>query len=280
MPGPRILRFRDTGIDLLLDEPSPLGPVEAGEFHLPRQVQADAAGPAAGVPPAPRVAPRSGGNCARITEFEDLRAATGAPTTVAEMLQASEAAARRLMTEFPDQGDGYEWMLVLAAKAGKGKGAALAGELADSSAPDEVRQEARRMLTRVGLVGRKLAEIAPALMAAWPAGSRSLTIIYAWSMRNPASLARARLLGWRRVNAARWIGLNLDTAADHAFAKRLAALGRFPGLQVYDDRGSGSDLAEKLGLSAGTVLLIDTDGMIADVHTGDDLTDMLEFFQL
>ena len=189
-----------------------------------------------------------------------------------------EGVARRLMQEFPTQPQGYESLLTLAHRNDEAQSRALANELLGSAAADGVKAEAQKLLTQLGLKDCPLSSVAPALAGAL-AGKPA--VIYVWASWSPDSLALAQMLGTRRLDAATWIGLNVDDASGQDAARKAAAAGQFPGQQMYDNRGMAGPLAASLGVSSVPwVCLVDSQGVIRDVRGLDDLATKLALWGL
>lgn len=228
----------------------------------------------------------------------DFHGAGRSPKTRAAFAAACEQVARDLIAEFPAQPAGYESLLALAAQRDNDRGADLAREVASTATIPSVRLTAARLSTRLGLKGRNLADILPSLAQPVSAPGNSiaksipvgasgrsatgpLTIIYSWSVNDPASLATARLLGQRRVDRARWIGVNLDAKSSHATAQKIAIEGGFPGTQIYDELGLEGATATTLGFGpVPAALLVASDGEIGDVYLIDDIVNTLGRFGL
>jgi hypothetical protein len=216
-----------------------------------------------------------------VAGFYDFRQAVKSPDTTGSPLTAIEQAARGLVTEFPQQPQGYESLLTLAAQKGNPRGLIIAQGLISSAGSASVKQRAQSLVTRLGLKGRKLSDVVPALAATQPAGTGKLTIVYSWSIQSPSSLAMAKLLGQRPTDHGLWIGVNLDAKSALASAEKIAADGKFPGQQVYDDQGANGTVAKAFGFdSAPLALFVGSDGVIVDVYDAQVLLNTLPYFGL
>ncbi len=198
------------------------------------------------------------------------QAVTGAKRAT-DLPAQMEAAARRLMEEFPSQPQGYESLLGVSGLYPDAKAILLIRELVDSPAPDPVKSSARRRLIHLQLPGRRLADVLKGTeCAAWLARLDRPVVIYVWAQWNPSSLALARSLNDRKLGGALWIGVSLDQAPQAATAASVAAEGGFPGRQIVE--GAGGVVAERLGLDRAPIVIIaDARGVIRDVHAVDSL---------
>jgi hypothetical protein len=216
-----------------------------------------------------------------VAGFYDLRLAAVGLARSENEFTVYETVARALTVEFPRQPQGYETLLTLAAQKGNPHGLALARELAASSAPDGIVKRAQRLAIRLNLTGKKLSQTLPMVAAAQPTGSGKLTIVYTWSTLNAESILLAQQLAQLNVGRAQWIGVNLDLAGARSAAEKLASDGRFPGVQIYDDRGPDGTVAVALGVdSAPVAFFVGSDGVIVDVHAAGSLLKTLPYFGL
>jgi hypothetical protein len=195
-----------------------------------------------------------------------------------ERLKAIERVARDLAADFPDQPQGFESLLTIAASDRDEVNATqVARDLLALPAPAAVKNEARKILGRFALVGQPLgAELDGANeTAAKAALQRGVpTIVYTWATWSPGSLALAADLKQRGL-AANIVGLNLD--ADLEAADRVAKREGLIGNLVYDGRGKEGALAQRLKTrGAAEVFLVDERGVIRDVRGQGDLTSKLK----
>lgn len=209
---------------------------------------------------------RAGGAAA----FEYSRAVLGARDELGRR-DAVEKSARGLVKEFPEESPGYEALLALsqAGDGGTAKAAQVAGEIAASQAPPEIRQRARILVARFGLVDKKLAEVVGSagaeLLAKLPTDQP--VIVYSWATWGPGSIELGRMIQARRFAA---VGICLDD--DIAAAERAQHAANLGGIHVYDAKGRSGTLASALKFTtAGQIYLADAQGIIRDVLGGDDL---------
>lgn len=193
--------------------------------------------------------------------------------TKAERFAAIENVARNLAADFPDQPQGYEsLMTIAAADEDEGKARKIAEELLRSPSPAAVKENARALLGRMDLMGKPIAaefDGADAKKAKVAAKAGRVTLIYTWASWSPGSLALAAKLKQRGVNA-NVVALNLDD--DPKAAEALAAKEGLPGTIVYDERGREGALAQRLKVkSAPQVIIVDAQGVIRDVRGEVDL---------
>lgn len=198
--------------------------------------------------------------------------------THAERLKAIERVARDLAADFPEQPQGFESLLAVAAHDQDDVNARkVARDLLAMPAPAFVKNEARKMLGRFDLVGQPLAgELDGANESAVQAAlqRRVPTIIYTWATSSPASLALAADLKQRGLPA-NIVGVNLDT--DSEAARMLAQRAALVGNLIYDSRGREGALAQRLKVrGAAEVFLVDERGVIRDVHAHRDLLNKLK----
>ncbi len=186
-----------------------------------------------------------------------------------ELPNRIEAGARQLIAEFPRQPQGYETLLTVAGWNPDKRAVKILRELADSAAPQAVKQSAQLRLTWLALPGRRLTEVlADTAVAKQLVGLGKPVVLYTWASWNPESVALATFLGQRKTAGAVWIGINLDT--DTAAAAADAQRGAFPGTQVIE--GAGGPVARQLGLDQlPLVILADAQGVIGDIHGTESL---------
>lgn len=182
-------------------------------------------------------------------------------TSREQWLAAHAAHARELMREFPDQPEGYGYLLSLAKTESTFDTHALADELLKSPAPAAYAAEAHRILHRLSLVGRPLVLTGaePALAAA----KGKVLVLYTWRNQDDGFLAFIQR--YSAVNGLTFIGINLDASMGPAKGK--AAVLRLPGPQFYDGGNLNGPLAQQLQLIMGQSLyLIDRGGVVRDVN--------------
>jgi hypothetical protein len=192
-------------------------------------------------------------------------------------LEEAAKVARSLAVEFPDQPQGAESLVNIAAASDEATARSLAGEVLAMPAPLAIKQSAQTLLSRLDLVGKPIAaEFDGADLATAKAklASGSPTIIYTWATWSPGSLRLAAEL--KKLNvAARVVGLNLDE--DTATAEVLAGKEGLIGEMIYDKRGREGALAQRLKIrSAPQVILVDAQGIIRDVRGEADLAKKLQ----
>jgi hypothetical protein len=193
--------------------------------------------------------------------------------TKAERLAAIEQVARNLTGDFPAEPQGYESLLTVAlAEDDEANSRKIAAELLRGPSPVAVKEHARALLGRMGLVGKPIAaefDGADARTAKAAAKAGRITLIYTWATWSPGSLDLAARLKKRGVNA-NVVALNLDE--DSKAAEALATKEALPGTAVYDDRGREGALAQRLHIkSAPQVIIVDAQGVIRDVRGEADL---------
>lgn len=194
------------------------------------------------------------------------KAMRGAKNSV-DRLAAAANVARGLAVEFPDQPQGTESLVTIAAASDEGVARQLASEVLAMPAPTAIKQRAQALLDRFALVGKPLAgELDGADLGSIKATvvANRPSIIYTWATWSPGSLRLAAEL--KKSNpAANIIGLNLDH--DTTAAEALAQKEELVGSLVYDDRGIGGALAQRLKVySAPQVVLVDAQGIIRDMR--------------
>lgn len=198
-----------------------------------------------------------------------------------ERLKAIERVARGLMASFPDQPQGFESLLTVAHASDDVAAAKVARELLASPSPAAVKEGAQTLLGRMDLVGKSLA--AELVGAGIETGRSALavgrpTVIYTWATWSSGSLALAADLK-KRALAVNLIGLNLDS--DTKAAELLAQKEQLPGLLLYDDRGAGGALAQRLKVrTAPQLILVDAQGKIREARAEADLEKKLKQFGL
>jgi len=174
-------------------------------------------------------------------------------------LEAREAHALQLINDFPDQPEGYGYLLSLAKGSERLKARRWAEVLLRSQAPEPFKLGAKRVIERLDLEGQKL-HLDGVLDGTTKHVDRPL-IIYTWTALDEGvrSLVKYLALNWE----ADFIGINLDT--DPSTAKTLAA--HLPGVQHYDGGGLDGPLAQELKvITTSSLYLIRNDGTLVDVN--------------
>lgn len=192
-------------------------------------------------------------------------------------LEEAAKVARSLAVEFPDQPQGPESLVNLAAGSDDATARSLANEVLALPTTPAIKQMAQAFLTRLDLVGKPIAaEFDGAGLAADKAGLTTgrPTVIYTWAVGGPGSLRLAADL--KKLNpAANIIGLNLDK--DTKTAEALAQKEGLVGTLLYDERGVEGALAQRLKTrGAPQVILVDAQGIIRDVRGETDLAKKLQ----
>jgi hypothetical protein len=213
-----------------------------------------------------------------VASYEFSRQTRGLKKTLPERLKAIEQVARDLARDFPDQPQGFESLLNVAITDRDDTNAKkIAQELLGMPAPATSKNEARKLLDRLALVGKPFeAELTGANETAVKAAlqPRQPTVVYTWTAGNPGSLALAAELKKRGL-AANIIALNLDTNPVAAVA--VAQSEGLIGTAVYDSRGKEGALAQRLKVRGGAeVFLVDAQGVIRDVRAQADLSNALK----
>jgi len=73
------------------------------------------------------------------------------------MLAAQEKGGRELLRDFPKRDEGYQFLMEVAEESGPDKSVALAKEIADSSASDEIKTAAKALIKKLDSIGKPLA---------------------------------------------------------------------------------------------------------------------------
>jgi hypothetical protein len=193
-----------------------------------------------------------------------------------ESMQAVAKVARSLAVEFPDQPQGPESLVNLAAESDEATARQLASEVLNMPASAAIKQSAQTLLGRLNLVGKPIAaELDGADLASTKAAlvPGRPTIIYTWALGSPGSLKLAADLKQRNP-AANIIGLNLDK--DPPAAAALAQKEGLVGTMIYDERGREGALAQRLKVKgAAQVIMVDAQGVIREVRGEMDLLNKL-----
>lgn len=172
--------------------------------------------------------------------------------------------AEELIRDFPDQPEGYGYLLSLAKAENPATARRMAESLLASPAPEAFKRGAQRVLTRLALEGTPL-RLAGADAAVAAARGQPLAIYFWTEQDDGIREAVARLAATRRDFA--FIGINLD-AATTAAQKAATSL---PGSQFYDGGGLDGPLARQLQLTMTVGLyLVDAEGVIRDVDAHRD----------
>lgn len=179
-------------------------------------------------------------------------------------LQAHAEHAEELIRDFPDQPEGYGYLLSLSKAENPAKARRLAESVLASSAPEPFKRGAQRVLTRLALEGTPL-RLAGADAAVAAARGQPLAI-YVWTAQSAGIKEAVRRFAATRRDFA-FIGINLDE--DVTVAQASAA--GLPGAQFYDAEGLDGPLARQLQLTMAVGLyLVDGEGVIRDVDAHRD----------
>lgn len=211
-----------------------------------------------------------------VSAYAFPKAMRNAKNREGRLLEAAKVA-RSLAVEFPDQPQGAESLINIAAASDEATARALVNEVLAMPASPKSKQGAQTLLGRLNLVGKPLAtEIDGADLAAAKPGLTAgrPTIIYTWASWSPGSFKLAADL--RKLNpAANILGLNLDE--DTATAEMFAGKENLVGQMVYDQRGREGALAQRLKVrGAAQVILADAQGIIREVQAENDLAKKLK----
>lgn len=179
-----------------------------------------------------------------------------------------EAVARGLISEFPDQPQGYVSLLTLAMQREDELARAMVEEVVNAeSAPAPARAQGKILRARLDLIGTSVDELLNERDSKnGKAGLRPgrPTVVYFWATWSPASLELAdlvRALGARSTVVA----VCLDT--DVTSAEQVAAARSLPGIKIFLRGGLDGEEALRFGASEiPLVYLADDDGRIVDVR--------------
>lgn len=191
--------------------------------------------------------------------FERTRINQAKPATYEAHLQANAALARELIGGFPDQPDGYGYMLSLSRLAPPGRGMPLAEQLlANELTPARFKAMAGRVAARPALLSQPLRLDGAEAEIARAAGKT--LVVYSWRAADKGFLAILKRMA--AVPDVAFIGINLD---ENQAVARVAARD-LPGAQFYDGGGLDGPLARQLQLVLNTsVYLVDGQGILRDI---------------
>ena len=182
--------------------------------------------------------------------------------------EAHATHARKLIAAFPDQPEGYGYLLSLAKISAGDQARSLATELLGSAASPDFRAAARRILDRQDLAGRPLELDDAIAQAALGAAKGHLLAVYTWTADDPGFVELVSLMAAKDGDA-RFLGINLDR--DRGIARAAAEKLRPPGDQIYDGGGLEGALATQLHVVlTESLLFVDASGRVRDVDGADD----------
>jgi len=182
-----------------------------------------------------------------------------------DLLDAHEAHARRLIALFPDEMEGYGYLLAMAKAESSARARRIATGLLASPASPAVKEGARSVVARLDLVGAPLVLDAAGTAVAEARGHP--LVVYSWTTADQGFLDVVRRLAEHAE--ARFIGINLDSDAESA--RSMAVTLGLPGLQIFDGGGLDGPSARQLHLTFATSLyLVDPSGIVRDVDGHDD----------
>jgi hypothetical protein len=198
-----------------------------------------------------------------LAAFEFSEIERGARTH-SDVLAAVEAKAREFKSEFPNQPQAYEALHAVARSSSTAKSLQIAQELVTSSAPQWIKDNARKLIDREELVGTSVFELIPEIDRKRFSEGKPI-LLYSWDPDGPGSIRLGKMIQARRFDA---IGICLDDNLKRAaLVQSSEGLG---GTHIYRDKGFRSDLVNALAIMyPGQVYIIDSEGVLRDIR-GDE----------
>jgi hypothetical protein len=168
-----------------------------------------------------------------------------------------EATDRALIAQFPSSPQSYRELLILAKDCGDAQASEIAGYLAKVGISDDVKLGAAQILEREALLGKPLSSVLsqstnPSVQP--PASAGGITILYVWTLANPACVYTAQEIQTLAQPGASIIGLCLDS--NLAGAQAFAAAQSLPGFLIYDAAGPNSAIAKALFLDGDCIVVV------------------------
>jgi hypothetical protein len=194
------------------------------------------------------------------------------------LLEAAKVA-RSLAVEFPDQPQGPESLINIAASVDATTGRNIAQEVMAMRTSPVMRERAQALLDRLDLTGKPIAvELEGAEISSARSGlvAGRPTVVYTWASWSPGSIKLAAELK-KQNPSANIMGICLDEDIESAAV--LAEREGLPGKLIYDSRGRDGALAKRLKIrGAPDVILIDNQGVIRDVQGVNDFDRKIKSF--
>jgi hypothetical protein len=183
-----------------------------------------------------------------------------------------ENLSRGLIREYPQEIASYQALYALCRSSDAKTALRLANEICNSSAPEEIKTEARLIRDRFNLVGKSIKDKLGSTVVSKIEKANSPLIIYSWASWGPGSIDLGRMIQARRFEA---VAVCVDESVENA--AKVASRTGMGGLLVYDVKGLKGDVASALKFTgAGQIYLVDKDGVIRDVWVGSELESKLK----
>lgn len=214
---------------------------------------------------------------ARAVRRQVMLASAGGATGKA--LADYEQAARALREEFPARLEPWEMLLDIAEQSGDDKARTLAREISQSTAREEIREQARRLLKSLDLVGKTISLKFVSLdqrevdLGRWRGRVVLLVFWATWCGPYVTGLAEDLAVYERwHEKGFEVAGINFDL--DEAAAARFVGERQIPWPQRFDGQGRRGVEFEVRRLPA--LWLIDKTGVVRDRHARQDLEKKIE----
>lgn len=177
-----------------------------------------------------------------------------------------EAAAQRLVQQFPQWSSAYDELLAVADVSDVARALRIAQTLADSPASPTTKDRAGQLATWLTLPGRTLSSVLGEVPGAAPLLQRTdgkLTVFYSWRPEDERSVQAAAQLAALLPADAVIFGVNFSS--DVPRAVQVAAAAGLPGEQLYGARGFDSPVVRQLALRGAALLVVGRDGKISNL---------------
>ena len=180
-----------------------------------------------------------------------------------QKLAAFEQVAWSLVSDFPENPEGYESLLRIAQDSDDAQARSIATRLAASSASERVKAGAKDVLERLNLVGKPLSELFPMELAHLVRNKKAVCLV-TWTARHPHSLSLVKGLRASLPSDATLLAVCLDE--DVQPARRIFEAQKLTAEPVYSADGLRSRLYQQLHFDRpGQVYLADAESRITTV---------------
>lgn len=166
----------------------------------------------------------------------------------------------KLVEDFPENPEGYASLLRIARDSSDELAARIADQLLVSEAPDDIKNAARLLRSRIDLLGKRFVDVVGNDITLPTQGPACL---FAWSGRNPRSLGLAEILKRELPAETMIVGVCVD--GDTPEARAAAAAVNLSVQWVFPTGGAKSELCQRLLLTEAAVYLVSADGRIETV---------------